>query len=402
MSESLGPLKGVHLKAFRAPLRRYNLWNGAVSSGKTITTLFKLVDFCINGPPGEVLLVGKTEVTLERNVIDPLIKMFGSPIRKVGRAVYIFDRRCYIVGANDERSEQKIRGISLVCAYCDELTLYPESFFQMLKSRLRLPGACLIATTNPDSPTHYLMETLLENDKLENERAVWFSTMDDNPYLDPEYVQSMKNAYPESSLWYKRYILGLWVAAEGMIYDMFSDKHIVDDLPDKFDRYYVSCDYGTMNPTVFLLFGIKGNQVYCIKEYYHDGRTSQKQRTDLEYSGDLQEFIKGYNIQEIIIDPAAASFITQVRRSMPVRKAQNDVLDGIRTCSTFLHTGRYFVHRSCKNHIKEFYGYSWDDNSRQKGEDIPKKENDHCMDAFRYMIFTVYGKGEARAVVFPS
>jgi len=396
-----GPLKGIHLQSFKQPLKRYNLWNGAVSSGKTITTLIVLVYFCLTGPAGEVMLIGKTERTLERNVIDPLKKLFGNNIRKVGSNVYIFGRRCYLVGANDERSEQKIRGISLVCAYCDELTLYPESFFQMLKSRLRLPGACMIATTNPDSPTHYLIENVIENPKLAGERAVWFSTMDDNPYLDPAYVQSMKNAYPESSLWYKRYILGLWVAAEGMIYDMFTDGHIVDELPETFDKYYVSCDYGTMNPSVFLLFGVKGNVVYCIKEYYHDGRTSQKQRTDLEYSTDLQEFVKGYNVQEIIIDPSAASFITQVRRvGLPVRQAKNDVLDGIRTCSTFLHTGRYFVHRSCKNHIKEFYGYSWDENSRDKGEDIPKKEQDHTMDSFRYLIFTLYGKGEARAVMF--
>src|SRR5512133_960712 len=158
MPEQLGPLEGIHLRSFQSRRKRYNVWNGAVSSGKTITSLFVLVDFCNNGPAGEILLVGKTERTLERNVIDPLIKMFGRAVRKVGSSVYIYGRRCYIVGANDERSEQKIRGISLVCAYCDELTLYPESFFMMLKSRLRLKGAALIATTNPDAPTPYLRE----------------------------------------------------------------------------------------------------------------------------------------------------------------------------------------------------------------------------------------------------
>ena len=399
----LHPLKGKHLESFARSNKRYNIWSGAVSSGKTVTTCFKLVDFCISGPPGEILLVGKTERTLERNVIDVLIKMFGQPIRKVGSSVYIFGRRCYIVGANDERSEQKIRGLSLVCAYCDELTLYPESFFQMLKSRLRLPGAQLIATTNPDNPNHYLIETLIENPKEQDKLTVWYSTMDDNPYLEPDYVAAMKSAYPEGSLWYKRYILGLWVAAEGMIYDMFDEKrHIIDTPPEKFDKYYVACDYGTNNPCAFLLFGItRGNpdRVTCIKEYYYDGRTAQRQKTDAEYSRDLKEWAKGYQITEVLVDPSALSFITQLRRDgFPVRQAKNDVLDGIRTVASFLQNGRYQIARCCKNHIKEFYGYAWDEKAQERGEDAPRKENDHTMDAMRYMIFTIYGRGGMQVI----
>lgn len=392
---SLGPLKGIHLASFAAPYKRYNIWSGAVSSGKTVTTCFKLVDFCINGPSGEILLIGKTERTLERNVIDLLIKMFGRSIQKVGSSVYIFGRRCYIVGANDERSEQKIRGISLVCAYCDELTLYPESFFQMLKSRLRIPGACLIATTNTDAPTHYLIESLIQNPKEQDKLAVWYSTMDDNPYLDPGYVAAMKSAYPENSMWYKRYILGLWVAAEGVIYDMWNqDVHVYETDPFPVFDYYVGVDYGTANPTCFLLVGVSGNKAICIKEYYYDSVKSLRQKTDAEYASDLKQFIGDTKIKTVILDPSAASFKVELRRQgILVRDADNSVLDGIRTVATMLGTGRYFVNKSCKNLIQEKSAYVWDERSQQNGIDRPLKANDHASDAERYVLHTVIGKG---------
>jgi PBSX family phage terminase large subunit len=391
----LGQLEGKHLESFKAPLKSYNVWNGAVSSGKTITTCLILADFCLHGPPGEIMLIGKTRDTLIQNVIDPLIRIFGKGIRQKGWNVFIFGRRCYIRGANDERAEEKIRGISLVCAYCDELTLYPESFFKMLLSRLRERDAVLIATTNPDGPTHYLMESFLENPKIKPDLNVWPSTMEDNPYLTEEYKQRMLNAYPVGSMWYKRYILGLWVAAEGAIYDMWDPAvHVYKEQPFPVSDYYVSIDYGTANPTAFLLFGVNGNKALCLREYYYDSSKSQRQMTDAEYAVEFKKFVGDLKIKSVIIDPSAASFRTQLRKDgWFVRDANNDVLDGIRTVSTMLHERRLYVHESCKNLIREMPGYAWDPKAQSKGEDRPMKVNDHAVDAARYFCHTVMGKG---------
>jgi PBSX family phage terminase large subunit len=306
-----------------------------------------------------------------------------------------------MVGANDERSEQKIRGISLVCAYCDELTLYPESFYQMLITRLRLKGAALIATTNPDSPSHYLLETLLENPKMKDKVNVWFSTMDDNPYLEPGYVADMKSAYPENSMWYKRYILGLWVAAEGAIYDMWDPAvHVYKDQPFEVQDYYVGIDAATGNPTAFLLHGLNGNRALCMKEYYYDSSKSQRQKTNVEYAKDFKEFVGDLKLKAVIIDPSLADLKLQLRKDgWFVRNANNDVLEGIRTVSNMLHEKRYFVHESCRNYIREIPGYAWDPKAQQHGEDKPMKVNDHACDAGRYFCHTVMGKG---GVFFPT
>lgn len=396
----LGPLEGVHLESFKAPLKRYNVWNGAVSSGKTITTCFKLVDAIINGPPGEVLLVGKTELTLERNVIDPLISIFGQGIQKVGHQLFIFGRKCYLVGANDERSEQKIRGISLVLAYCDELTLFPESFFKMLITRLRQKNAALIATTNPDAPTHYLIDSLLENPGMKDDLNAWFSTMDDNAYLDPEYVKAMKKAYPESSLWYKRYILGLWVAAEGVIYDMWDPaKHVSDKTDMQAWEWYVGIDYGTNNPCAFLMIGTHNGEAFCAGEYYWDSLKKNRQKTDAEYADDLISFIGNVKVRYVIVDPSALSFKVELRRrGIPVKDADNSVLDGIRTVSRLLTAGKLHVNKSCENLIKEFSSYVWDEKSQTSGEDRPMKANDHALDALRYVMHTVLGRGEVKVL----
>ena len=388
----IGKLTGKHLECFAKAKQKYNVLHGSVSSGKTITSLLMWVFFVLAGPPGELLMVGKTERTLKRNVIDVLITIFGNAIQPSGGECKIYGRRCYLVGANDERAEQKIRGISLVGAYCDEMTLYPESFFQMLKTRLRLPGARLYGTTNPDAPKHYIKTDFIDNEKIKN-KTIWHFTLDDNPYLDPDYVQDMKNSF--TGLWYRRYILGEWCLAEGVVYDMWDDaKHTYKVAPYPVQDYYVGIDYGTANPTCFLLMGITGNKAICIKEYYYDSIKTNRQKTDAEFAKDLKDFIGDIKIRSIIIDPSAASFRAQLRKDgWFVRDANNDVLDGIRTVSTMLQSGRYLVHESCQNHIAEFSSYVWDAKAQEKGEDKPMKQNDHSMDACRYALHTVMGRG---------
>ncbi|RKL63029.1 PBSX family phage terminase large subunit [Thermoanaerobacteraceae bacterium SP2] len=389
MSFTWGKFSKKQLDSILQSTARLNIWEGSVRSGKTIASIVRWLEYIKTGPPGDLLMVGKTERTLKRNILDVIESIVGTKNFKYNRGlgeVYIFGRKVYIAGANDERAEGKIRGMTLAGAYGDELTLWPESFFKMLLSRLSVPGAKLFGTTNPDSPYHWLKIEYIDNEEL-NIKVFHFE-LDDNPNLDPQYVELLKKEY--TGLWYKRFILGLWVLAEGIVYDMFDEsKHVITEIPEC-ERYWVAIDYGTNNPTVFLLQGQKGNAYYTLKEYHYDSSKVGRQKTDAEYSKDLKEFIGDKHITNIVVDPSAASFIAQLRKDgfFNVRKANNEVLDGIRYVSTLLSNKKYFIHESCKNLIKEKASYVWDPKAQQKGEDKPLKQNDHCSDAERYGLFT--------------
>lgn len=380
------------------PDARLNILYGSVRSGKTVASLVAWIYYLLSGPKGELLMVGKTERTLKRNILDVLAEMVGPQnyrLNQGGGELYLFGRRIYLAGANDERSEGKIRGMTLAGAYGDEVTLWPESFFQMLLSRLSVPGARFIGTTNPDGPFHWLKTGFIDrSDQLD--MKIWHFTLDDNLNLDPTYISSLKAEY--TGLWYKRYILGQWVAAEGAIFDVFDEsRHVIEIAPDRFDRLVVGVDYGTYNPTAFVLVGETDGVLYVIDEYYHDGRASGKQKTDAEYASDLRAWLAGRKPNAIIIDPSAASFITQLRRDGigPIRKADNSVLDGIRTIATRLELEKLFISHRAENLIREFQSYVWDDAAQQRGEDRPVKANDHALDALRYAVHTIWGRGPA-------
>ncbi len=392
--------KGKQRRSILESNARLNIWQGSVRSGKTFGSIIRWLDYVAHGPPGELLMAGKTERTLKRNILDPVRELIGADFRLVqGQGeCHIYGRRVYLAGANDERSESKIRGPTFAGAYGDELTLWPESFFKMLLSRLSVPGAKFFGTTNPDSPYHWLKHYL---DRKDLDLKQWHFMLDDNPHLDPAYVDALKKEY--TGLWYKRFILGLWVLAEGAVYDMWDDDvHTVDSIPDRFDRYLVGVDYGTGNPTVFLLAGQKEQSLYVLDEYYWDSAKQGRQKTDAEYSRDLQRFVMGRTPQAICVDPSAASFILQLRRDgvRGIRQADNSVLDGIRTVASFLTAQRLFVHaKRCPNLLKEFSAYVWDPKAQQRGEDKPLKQNDHCVDALRYVCQTIFGRlPAARAI----
>jgi PBSX family phage terminase large subunit len=391
MSFEWGKFSKKALKSIRESNARINIWEGSVRSGKTISSIVRWLDYIETGPKGDLLMCGKTERTLKRNILDVIESIVGSKNYKLNQGqgeVYIFGRRIYIVGANDERAEGKIRGLTLAGAYCDEITLYPESFWTMLLSRLSVKGAKLFGTTNPDSPYHWLKVNYIDRAN-ELDIKVFSFRLEDNPNLDPNYIEQLKKEY--TGLWKKRYIDGLWVMAEGVVYDMFDErKHVISEMPEC-ERYWVAVDYGTNNPTVFLLQGQKGNVYYTLKEYYYDSTKTGRQKTDVEYAKDLKEFIGDKKVTAIIVDPSAASFIAQLRKNgfFNVKKADNEVLDGIRHVSTLLSNNRYFVHESCKNLIKEKASYVWDMKAQQKGEDKPLKQNDHASDAERYGLYTM-------------
>jgi PBSX family phage terminase large subunit len=403
----LGPPLGKALISYVDSTARMNLWEGSVSSGKTITVDYRWERFVREYPKSNAnfLLTGKTERTLKRNVIDPLIEMFGPAVINttgmVGRGeIKIWGKRCYLVGANDAKAESKIRGLTLAGAYCDEMTLYPEDFFQMLITRLREPGAQLFGTTNPDNPNHWLKVNYI--DKKNPDTKVFKLTIDDNPYLDQAYVKHIKSTF--TGLYYRRYILGEWCLAEGAIYDMFDEKvHVVSNAPFPLDsrtKWYVGIDYGTNNPTSFLMIGINNGIAYCADEYYYDSLKAARQKTDQEYADDFKKFIGDKKLYQIIIDPSAASFkLLLKRQGYFVRDAEHEVIDGIRTVGTMLGNKKYYINRKCINHINEFSGYVWDEKSVERGEDKPMKQNDHTLDACRYVLHTVIGRAGNMRVI---
>lgn len=378
---------------------RLNIWSGSVRSGKTITSLVRWINFIQTAPRGRLLMVGKTERTLKRNILDDLQAMVSKKNYKKTSdgSINVFGRIIDLVGANDERAENKIRGATYCGAYCDEITLYPESFFKMLLSRLSVKGSKLFGTTNPDSPYHWFKVDYLDNTKIDLKSFVF--TIDDNPNLDEDYKINIKKEY--SGMWFKRFILGLWVQAAGAIYQNYSEeKNMIENIRNVFDRYFVGIDYGINNPTTFVLVGRYEAKYYVIKEFYHDGRT-QGQKTDKYFAQKLKEFILNYNISEIFLDPSALSFKVELREiNINVSDAQNDVLNGIRKLSSILDNNRLFIHNSCSNLNREFQSYIWDEKAQKKGEDKPLKASDHVLDALRYVIYTLeaQSKGELKQI----
>lgn len=372
-------------------LKRINLLEGSVRSGKTWISLVLWAFWVATMPKDRnYLMTAKTLTSLKRNVLDLLESLVGSNNfsyninQKQGN---LFGRTIYLEGVNDARAENKIRGMTLQGAYCDELTLFSEEFFKMLLSRLSEPGAKLLATTNPDNPNHWLKTNYIDREDL-NMLTVKF-LIDENTFLPKEYIDDLKTEY--TGVFYDRFILGLWVIAEGLVYPQFDkDKHLVEYKEDKKDNglYYISIDYGTVNPFSAGLWKIRDNKAIRIKEYYHNSRKTKKRKTDEEYYSDIEKLAGDKIIQYIVIDPSASSFIETIRRhgKFSVKKANNDVINGIRTVSTMLNKNVLLFDKSCVDTVKEFQSYVWDEKST---EDKVIKENDHAMDEIRYFCSTI-------------
>jgi len=396
MSFAWGKFSRKQLNVVVNTTARLNILDGSVRSGKTIASLVAWIAFVAEAPPGELLMVGKTERTLKRNVLDLLEQVIGSKHFKLNRGAgeaTLFGRRVYLAGASDERAEGKIRGMTLVGAYGDEITLWPESFFTMLLSRLSVPGARFIGTTNPDSPYHWFNKNYLERTSELNLKR-WRFQLDDNLNLDPDFVEELKKEYV--GLWYKRFILGLWVQAEGAVYDMWDESKHVRLAPAGLKRFIVGIDYGTSNPCTFGLYGWNDDSkpvVYLTREYWYDSKEAGRQKTDAEYADDFKEWLGDIRPEAIYVDPSATSFIAELRkRGYQVKGADNEVTDGIRFVASMLTQERFFVDPSCRHTIAEFNSYVWDPKAQLKGEDKPLKQNDHSQDRNRYALFTHFSR----------
>jgi PBSX family phage terminase large subunit len=315
------------------------------------------------------------------------------------KTAVILGRTVHLIGANDRRSEAKIRGATVSLVYCDEVSLLPKDFFRQLLGRLSVKGARLLGTTNPDNPGHWLKKEFIDR-QGELDLRSWHFNLDDNPSLDADYVASLKREYV--GLWYRRFILGAWVQSEGAVYEAFDPTlHVVKELP-RIERWLADgIDYGTVNPFADVLLGLGADhRLYLVSEYRHDSRMQRRQMTDAEYSRARRSWLEkvkhphstavGVAPEWTVVDPSASSFIEQLHRDgvNGVTPADNSVLDGIRTVSSLLGTGSLLFHESVTGLIDEMPGYSWDDTAAEAGEDKPIKENDHSVDAMRYAVRT--------------
>lgn len=390
------PLSRKQLRSVGQATARINLWHGSVRSGKTIASLLAFViAVATAGPSGLIIVVGRSLQTIERNVLEPLQdrSLFGPLARHVvhtrgATTAVILGRTVHLIGAADARAEGRLRGLTAQLAYVDEATLLPEAFWTQLLARLSVPGARLYATTNPDSPRHWLKTGYLDRADALDLRS-WHFQLADNPSLSEAYVASLAAEY--TGLWRQRMILGAWVIAEGAIYSEWDEaRHVVDTLPEM-RRYFVGIDYGTTNPFSAILLGVGADdRLYAVAEWRHDSRTANRSMTDAQYSAAVRAWLadQGVEPEWTFVDPSAKSFSTQLWQDghPGIARADNTVTDGIRSVASLLTAGRLRVHRSCEGLLSEIPGYSWDPKATARGEDAPLKVDDHSADALRYAV----------------
>lgn len=384
-----------------SPVKEYDgiIADGAIRSGKTVSMSLSFALWAMSSFNGQnFAMCGKTIGSFRRNVLFWLKLMLKS------RGYRVADHRAdnlviitkgstenyfYIFGGKDERSQDLIQGITLAGVFFDEVALMPESFVNQATGRCSVDGSKFWFNCNPDGPYHWFKLNWI--DKCKEKQLLYLHfMMDDNLSLSEKVKTRYRSMY--TGVFYKRYILGLWAMAEGIIYDMFdAAKHIVTGRQEAIGSKYVSVDYGTQNATVYLLWEkSRKGQWTATKEYYYSGREEGAQKTDSEYADDMEKFLDGLTVESIIVDPAAASFIAELKkRGLRVKKAKNDVLDGIRFVGNLLNLGLLLFSEDCKETIKEFGSYIWDDKALEHGEDRPVKQYDHCMDAVRYFAYTI-------------
>lgn len=384
---------------------RMNFWDGPVRCGKSHSSLLRWVRYIeCDSPDGELYMIGKTIPALRRNIVEPMKTLLGDEMHHfVGSGrIRLWGRTIWTLGANDSAAAGKIQGSTSAGTYFDEVTLYPENVFRMATSRTSVSGAKMFGTMNPDSPSHWFKKEYIDRlDQLDFRRFNW--TLDDTSFLDPKFLKALKTEY--TGLWFQRFIEGKWVIAEGAIYDMFDHgRHLIDGSLEEPDEYIIGVDYGTGNPTVFILYGVKyphngRPRCWAEREFFYDSKKAQKQKTDSQYAADLRIFMAlrdhtDVDITKIYIDPSALSFKVECEAEgiWQIADADNDVLNGIRTVSKMMSQGRYKIYRRCGNLIREKPGYVWDAKKAAKGEDAPMKSDDHACDAERYALHSHFGQ----------
>lgn len=369
--------------------------DGAVRSGKTLAMglgFFLWAMSCFRSQKFGVC--GKTIGSLRRNVLSeilPKLEALGATCQEKRTENLVIlklwgrENRFYTFGGRDESSASLIQGITFAGILMDETALMPRSFVEQACARCSVPGSRLWFNCNPEGPEHWFYKTWILEAEKRNCLRLQF-TMEDNPSLTEAIRERYRRLY--TGVFYQRYILGQWVQAEGRVYDFFTPD-MLRSAPESCQDWYISCDYGTVNPTSMGLWGKKGGSWYRVAEFYFDSRREKRQMTDGEYADALENLAGGRRLRGVIVDPSAASFIEVLRRrGIPVRKAKNDVLSGIRLTSDCLKSGKLVICDTCPDCIRELGEYLWEPGG---GRDRVRKEHDHAMDDMRYFVTGVLG-----------
>jgi PBSX family phage terminase large subunit len=409
-----------------AHLTKYRLLEGAIRSSKTYTANIIAIKEISELPACNIMISGYSITSAARNVLSSWKELIApnNPdlIQNVreGKDEHIRinwrglrNKKFYVRGAGKENDFKQIQGATFGYWLADEFTRHNEAFINMAMTRLSPPYAKMIGTTNADSPFHYVKTRFIDNKNLFTKDSSgkrlwsrWSFVLGDNPSLTTEYKRSLTQLY--KGVFYKRYVLGLWIIAEGSIYDFFDYEANTlprESLPPA-QKYFIGIDYGTGAPTCFILFGYNSlsiPRIWAEKEYYWDSKAEGRQKTDAQYAEDLRKFIGNKEIETIYCDPSSASFIAQciLPRDQGgagisnIIQANNDILDGIRTHARLLSTREYMLCRDCKRTIQDYDGYCWDEKLQLKGIDAPLPgPAEHSKDAERYFLHTEFASGQ--------
>lgn len=381
--------------------------DGAVRSGKSLCMFVSFIVWAMtNFKNASFAVCGRTASSVRRNLIAPYLPVLSQlgyrcTLKLSGGNIKVrmhgYENTFWIFGGKDEASQSLIQGMTLSGVMFDEVALMPRSFVEQALARCSVEGSKFWFNCNPSNPAHWFYNEWIK--KADSKRALYLHfSMEENPSLSKEMLQRYENMY--SGAFYERFVKGRWVAADGLIYPMFGDSCMAD-CPQQCSGYYISCDYGTVNPTSMGLWGESGGVWYRTHEYYYSSKRSGAQKTDEEYYAELEKLADGRRISAVICDPSAASFIATIRKHgrFKVIPAKNDVLDGIRRVSDCLKSGRIKICRGCDDSVREFSLYCWDEGA---AKDCPRKENDHAMDDIRYFVSTVLYGGSRGSVAIAA
>lgn len=381
--------------------------DGAVRSGKSLCMFLSFIFWAFYRFEGQSFAIcGRTLNSVRRNLFNPMLPLLvelGFKCRVVaskGLLEITKGRRrnyFYYFGGKDESSAASIQGVTLCGVLFDEVVLMPRSFVEQALARCSVEGSKFWFNCNPSYPSHWFYTEWIK--KAEQKRVIYLHfSMEENPSLSKRIIDRYKSLY--SGVFYERFVKGKWVCAEGLVYPMF-DQSLVCEVPENCEKFYISCDYGTVNPSSFGLWGLSGGVWYRIDEYYYDSKKHGEQKTDEEYYSELKKLAGERRIEAVVCDPSAASFMACIRSHGEFRviPARNDLIDGIRLVGSLLKSGKIRICKPCKDAIREFSLYKWDEGAKK---DVPKKENDHAMDDIRYFAATIVNGSFAPAVAAVS
>ena len=379
---------------------RILLADGAIRSGKTVAMVLSFLCWSLSCFRGQdFIIAGYTAGALRRNVLSPMFRMletFGIPYvwNRMGARVEIAGNTYHLFGADKDNAQDKLQGMTAAGALADEAALFPRSFIDQMIGRCSVPGSRIFLNCNPAGAYHFIKTDFIDRAAEIGLFRLHF-TMEDNLTLSPEIREGYRRQF--SGVFYRRFILGEWVSAEGAVYPMWDDaENTYDGADERYEdaRRYCAVDYGTVNPCVFLDARDDGHTFRIAGEYYWDAARTRRQKTDAEYADDLCDFLGGDRETLIIADPSAASFKAELRnRGFRVRDADNAVREGIATTAVLIGNRQVLADRErCPNLLREMHSYVWDDRARLRGEERPLKEHDHAMDALRYLCQTCTGR----------